>query len=236
MNHDIQHGMTGIPRVCVCCCELQIPQEIMCFVSGAELDAITVSLPAKITPNAIGTTPLAFDAYVIDGHFGLESICLLVDRIYKLDKNARVLVISEKFTESDALVFLQNGVSGIAPYAHLGKQLAIAVHTVASGGFWVPRQLMLSTVDKIRTSQSTLPWLPSEQLEPEDRELLQLLLEDRSNEEIAIQLRLSVSAAKYRISQVLSSFNVGRRSDLILYWYQTQILGPSKYRELWAAN
>ncbi len=236
MNDLFQTGKISRPCVSVFCCEFEIPQEVTRCFSQAGLDVLVVFLPANIAPKAVGTIPLAFDAYFIDGHFPLESTRVLVERLFQLDKCARVLVISEGFVVSEAVLLLQSGVSGLVTYAQLGKQLANAARTVANGSYWIPRMFESVAVDTFRASQPLPPWLPYEQLPPEDRELLPLLLENCSDEEIANRLQLSLRAVKFRTSRVLSNFNVGRRADLMLHWYQTQVLAPSRYQEVQSAD
>jgi DNA-binding CsgD family transcriptional regulator len=53
-----------------------------------------------------------------------------------------------------------------------------------------------------------------------EREVLDLLLENLSNKEIAGRLFVAERTVKFHVSNLLSKFRVARRSELIMHWMQ----------------
>ena len=64
-----------------------------------------------------------------------------------------------------------------------------------------------------------------------EREVLDLLLENLSNKEIAARLFISERTVKFHVSNLLSKFNVQRRADLIVLWMQRTSTFPWLARE-----
>lgn len=59
-----------------------------------------------------------------------------------------------------------------------------------------------------------------------EREVLNALLENLANKEIADRLNISERTVKFHVSSLLEKFSVRRRADLILLCYQEHIPGP----------
>jgi len=59
-------------------------------------------------------------------------------------------------------------------------------------------------------------------LSTRETQVLDRLLENLSNKEIAAKLNISERTVKFHVSNVLTKFGVGRRADLILLRYQQQ--------------
>lgn len=63
-------------------------------------------------------------------------------------------------------------------------------------------------------------------LTPCEREVLNALLENLLNEEVAKRLHISERTAKLRVSNLLAKFGVRRRADLALLYFQAQVARP----------
>ncbi len=64
-----------------------------------------------------------------------------------------------------------------------------------------------------------------------EREVLDLLLANLSNKEIAARLFISERTVKFHVSNLLSKFNVQRRADLIVLWMQRASTFPWMVRD-----
>jgi len=97
-----------------------------------------------------------------------------------------------------------------------------ALPLVSGGGFWVPRSVLSNFVDSILTDQQKRRMKPDSQaqLSRREREVLDSLLENVSNKEIATKLNISERTVKFHVSKLLNKFGVRRRADLILLCYQ----------------
>jgi DNA-binding CsgD family transcriptional regulator len=65
-----------------------------------------------------------------------------------------------------------------------------------------------------------------------ERDVLDLLLANLSNKEIATKLFISERTVKFHVSNLLSKFGVQRRADLIVLWMQRTSTFPWLGREI----
>jgi len=159
--------------------------------------------------------------HVVDGQAPRPVTERLVVAFLNRYPEAPLLVLAEKFTDSNAFPLLRMGTKGLLRYADVRKQLSRAVRAVAAGGFWVPRSLLARFVDSLlsRAGRPRASAHPAD-LSRREREVLEGLLENLSNKEIASKLHISERTVKFHVSSILAKFNVRRRADLILRFYQ----------------
>jgi len=115
------------------------------------------------------------------------------------------------------------GVKGLLTYAEASEYLPAALPLVMRGGFWVPRAILASFVDSILSNVRGRRMLKMEAgtgLSRREQEVLDPLLENLANKEIASKLNISERTVKFHVSNLLNKFGVRRRADLILLCYQ----------------
>jgi DNA-binding NarL/FixJ family response regulator len=107
-------------------------------------------------------------------------------------------------------------------YAEGREQLSRALPLIASGGFWVPRAMLSEFVDSVLTNAHgrRLKVDTGTQLSRREQEVLDQLLENLTNKEIAGKFNISERTVKFHVSNLLAKFGVRRRADLILLCYQ----------------
>jgi DNA-binding NarL/FixJ family response regulator len=161
--------------------------------------------------------------FVIDAHPSRQAAEVLMGWVTSGAPKSRQVVLAQKFTEANAFPLLRLGAKGLLTYAEAPRQLPAAVRTVSDGGFWVPRRLLSRFVDSVLNliHRGATPKGPAD-LSPREREVLDALLENLSNKEIAGRLHISERTAKFHVSRLLEKFGVRRRADLILLHYQTR--------------
>ncbi len=166
------------------------------------------------------------DVFVIDSQAPRQITEVLVAGIQERFPRARQVVIAEKLTEAHAFPLLRLGAKGLLAYEEAYPLLPQALSVVAAGGFWVPRDLLSRFIDsnlglrrerQIRTSPS--------HLSQREREVLNALLENLANKEIAGKLNISERTVKFHVSKLLEKFSVRRRTDLILLAFQDRATG-----------
>jgi len=162
------------------------------------------------------------DIYVLDANAPPATLDLLISAIVNQQPSARMVVLADRFTEETAFPLLRIGAKGLLTYENAESQLEKALELVASGGLWVPRSLLSGFVESI------LPALPSPieagspNLTRREREILDCLLANLSNKEIASKFEIAERTVKYHVSNVLNKFGVQRRADLIVLCFQRQ--------------
>jgi DNA-binding NarL/FixJ family response regulator len=164
------------------------------------------------------TVPRA-SAYVLESHrraVVTEALTAAVTR----RPGARVLVVAEKFTEANAFPLLRLGTKGLVTYQEVESHLGRALKVLAGAGFWVPRALLSRFVDsEVSAARRSRPIALMRRLSRREKEVMELLLENLSNKEIASELHISSRTAKFHVSNLLSKHGVRRRADLMLLAY-----------------
>jgi DNA-binding NarL/FixJ family response regulator len=179
---------------------------------------LTSSLPSEIKQIPIPKSPV----YVIDGQASTQVIHALIESILESNAKARVLVLASKHNDASAFEFLRLGVKGLLAYGQAAKQWQDALPLVAAGGYWVPRSVLSRFVESIigtRKSSMSGNKTPGT-LSRREREVLESLLRNLSNKEIASQLNISERTVKFHVSNLLAKHGVRRRADLIVMRFQ----------------
>jgi DNA-binding NarL/FixJ family response regulator len=172
-------------------------------------------------PGALPALPAA-QVFVLDANGPLRAVVALISRVRAEQPGSRVVVVGEEFAEEIAFPLMRLGIRGMLRYADASTQLAAAVLSVNTGGYWVPRLLLSRFVFGI-LDQPRLP-VPGEarKLSPRERQVHEALIENLSNKEIASRLNLSERTVKFHVSNVLAKHRVRRRADLILQNYHAR--------------
>ncbi len=179
----------------------------------------------RIEPSSLSTLegrlPQETILYVIEGDAHDPPTDAIVTQVLAASPSARPIVLAEEFTEPAAFSLLRLGAKGLITYAEASQRLPIILGEVDAGGFWVPRALLSRFVDE--TWAAKAPRRPVERtsaLTPREQEILDDLLQNLSNKEIASKRSISSRTAKFHVSNVLSKHGVKRRADLFLLCLQ----------------
>jgi len=176
---------------------------------GPTLDAALKALP----PAAIYILDLALA--------GSEPHALLAELLAHVG-NGRVVLVDERMSDEDALELMRRGARGFVSFSNFKAQLPAAVETVASGGIWAPRALIVRALDAVlNTRQAAENVSDAVALSRREREVRDALMLNLSNKEIAEQLHISERTVKFHVSNLLAKFQVRRRADLILLTLQS---------------
>jgi DNA-binding NarL/FixJ family response regulator len=205
------------PTVCLLAFHPLVLSEFERFLSG---HPISVHL-RKLEPDVIADPgKLVFpkaSVYVVESHAHNPTTEALVLSALGSHPGARVMVVAEKFDQSTAFPLLRLGAKGLLSFSEASEQLARAIQEVARGGFWVPRALLSRFVDETLTAvRRPRGTTGGARLSRREKEVLEALLENLSNKEIASRLNMSERTAKFHVSNLLAKYGVRRRADLIL--------------------
>lgn len=185
------------------------------------VEGLTLPLNSAIDT---GSVPEA-NVYVIDVEGQITQIAPAVAELIRQRPSAAFLAVAEAFNDANTFPILRLGVKGILEHAALDRQLVQAVETVFAGGYWVPRIILSDFVSSIlRASPHPRLDRSAVELSRRETEVMNALLGNRSNKEIATELNVSERTVKFHVSNVLRKFRVGRRADLILLGVQNS--GP----------
>jgi DNA-binding NarL/FixJ family response regulator len=155
-------------------------------------------------------------AYIVEAHPQFPVTEAVVTGIHARQPNSRILLLAERFEDSTAFALLRLGVKGLMTYAEAEATLPRALETVAGGGLWVGRALLSRFVDSALCTVPLRVYATGfEGLTRRERQVLEAVLDNLSNKEIARRLHMSERTAKFHVSNLLVKHGVRRRADLL---------------------
>lgn len=146
----------------------------------------------------------------------------LVSTILSRRPGARVIVLGDWFGESNALPLLRLGVRGLLTYHVAERQLPRAIQQVAAGGYWVSRDLLHRFTESVLAPRRRHRLrAPTGRLSAREQQVLEGVLGNLSNKEIAARLHISERTVKFHVSNLLTKYGVQRRAELLLLHFQS---------------
>jgi len=183
--------------------------------SGFSVGEVRVSTEQRDEPAAPEIPQAA--AYIVDCHARPGSAASVVERILARYPAAAICVVGEKLGQSEAFPLMQLRVRGFVTYADAPSQLARAVEALIAGGLWISRTLLTRFLEEAVAADSRYRARRLRgELTQREHEVLDCLIDNLSNKEIAKKLGISERGVKFHVSNLLDKHKVQRRSDLIL--------------------
>jgi DNA-binding NarL/FixJ family response regulator len=168
--------------------------------------------------------------YVLDAASCPSGAAAEVRQLLASDPDAQILVLGDGFSDEEAFDLLHVGAKGLLTHEKMEEQLPKALATVSTGGFWVWRRMLSRFVQALGgPSRAPDTVFPNDvRISQRERQIAIALCKNLTNKEIANELNISERTVKFHVSNLLSKFNVQRRSDLVLLWYGqgTNVLNP----------
>ncbi|HLJ19550.1 MAG TPA: response regulator transcription factor, partial [Stellaceae bacterium] len=162
-------------------------------LSGAEITEVG-SLPEATAALERGDTDLLLLDLQMPGMNGLASLAALRSAYPAVP----VLVVS---ANEDPLIMrevLEFGASGFLPKSTPVAEIGSAVAAILAGGIWLPEAASAAYLDE---SESALAQGIAE-LTPQQRRVLMLLTDGKSNKQIAFELAVTEATVKAHLSQI----------------------------------
>jgi len=206
-------------RITVCLVSFHplLESELRRILSDDEFRLLFRKAEPEGAPEFSGLSIPRASVFVIEAQPRDETTAGLAAAILAAHPAARLVVVAEKFTEENSFPLLRLGAKGLLTYTEVNTQLDRALRVIAAAGFWVPRALLSRFVEHTLSASPrprTLPVL--RRLSRRETEVMELLLQNFSNKEIAGRLNFSSRTAKFHVSNLLAKHGVRRRADLIL--------------------
>lgn len=177
--------------------------------AGTIADALTEA--AKLHPHVV-----LLDMKLPDGS-GPEACGQLLARA----PSTRVLMLSSFADEAMVMAAVRSGAQGYLLKDVRSNDLIQAIRTVASGQSYLDPRVAQQTLLWIRHQGKpghTPPPHGLAQLSPQERAILPLLAEGKTNKEIAASLRLSDKTIKNYLAHIFDKLQVSRRTEAVA-WY-----------------
>ncbi|HJV69285.1 response regulator transcription factor [Ideonella sp.] len=196
------------------------------LVPGVVVNAVSSAKEARFTLRV----QQDHDLMLLDLQLGDANGFELLTDVRRTDPELSVVVLSSSDRASDVIQAIDLGAMGFLPKRMTTEDLADALRLVMAGGIYVPTM----TVNPMRDADEPPPApvaahatggagngdsLPSfEELgvTPRQADVLMLLLQGKSNKDIARRLGLSVETIKDHVQAVLRALGVSSRTQAVL--------------------
>lgn len=199
-------------------------EELSGWLVPAGIPFERVRMPWSYTPNAGRIQAGPGSMCVVDGCYPAVDTRSLIKALLDTSPETRVIVVAEELAEPFAFPLLKAGVKGLLTYVGARRQLLPALAAISKGGYWVPRVLLTRFLDAfLAPSTAPLPWRPTS-ISRREQDVLDALLQNLSNKEIASRLDIAERTVKFHVSNLLAKFRVQRRADVILHSFQSGAL------------
>ncbi|GJL56460.1 MAG: DNA-binding response regulator [Nitrospirales bacterium] len=165
---------------------------------------------AKAIMEAIRLKPdvVLMDVRLPDGS-GIEA-CREIRNAYP---NTRILFLTS-FADDDAVMAtIMAGADGFLLKEIGGDELIRAVKTVAEGHSILDPATTQRVLAKMKTISEATPESKSENLSPQEKKVLALVAEGKTNKEIAVAMDLSDKTVGHYLENIFQKLNVTRRSQ-----------------------
>ena len=129
-----------------------------------------------------------------------------------------VIMLTSYADEQAVMASILGGASAYLLKQTRGSQLAEAIEGVARGESLLDPQVTLRVLEEVRKSAAgAAAATPESQLTDNERKILHLIAEGKTNREIAAEIYLSDKTVKNYVSSILSKLNMKRRSEAAAY-------------------
>ena len=197
------------------CHPLVLPQFEQ-LISSTGYRLLARRLEANRIPDFENLSVPKASVYIVEAHSQMSVTEAVVTGLHARQPAARILMLAESFSDPAAFGLLRLGVKGLITYAEAERSLPQALDTLNSGGLWVGRALLSRFVDSALCTVPLRVYATGfEGLTRREREVLEAVLDNLSNKEIAHRLHMSERTAKFHVSNLLVKHGVRKRADLL---------------------
>jgi DNA-binding NarL/FixJ family response regulator len=140
---------------------------------------------------------------------GLETL----DGIHRARPSVRLIVIGPDGNDELILRSIMAGARAYLDQTASTETVRVAINAVIGGSIWAPRKLLSKLIDRLlKVPDSSLTKVPH--LTDREREVLELILQARSNREIAEQLGIEERTVKAHVGRLMRKTGSDNRIEL----------------------
>ncbi|MEA2004683.1 MAG: response regulator transcription factor [Acidobacteriota bacterium] len=148
----------------------------------------------------------------------LKEICKAIKGLEKKDIKYQPMFLGTVPSHEEVVSLINSGMRGYFDLNDPSDQLAEAIRIVHKGDIWLPRDKMSSIMDKIISVVGRdLKERTLDQLTPTEFQVLRLIGQGKSNDEIAEAMFISKNTVRSHIKSIYAKLNTHSRLQLALY-------------------
>lgn len=140
-------------------------------------------------------------------------------RLLAVSPQLRILVLTSYAENATVVAAVQSGAHGYVLKDVRSDELIRAIRTVAEGRGYLDPRIAQQALNSIRAGRRTATYAHrTARLSPQERLIMPLLAEGKTNKEIAAQLRLSDKTVKNYLANIFDKLQVTRRSAAVAWF------------------
>jgi DNA-binding NarL/FixJ family response regulator len=184
-------------------------EEDLCVIGEADTVGEGVALVQRMHPQMVLLDMRLPDASGIDA----------CRRLLDVSPDLRILVLTSYAEDATVLAAVQSGAHGYVLKDVRASELIGAIRTVGAGRGYLDPRIAQQALQWIRTRPRT-GGIPEglAQLSPQERLIMPLLAQGKTNKEIAAELRLSDKTVKNYLANIFDKLHVKRRTEAVAYF------------------
>jgi DNA-binding NarL/FixJ family response regulator len=164
---------------------------------------------------------LAPDVVLLDIRLPGESGLDLLEKLKVF--NTKVLILTSFDDEEHVLVALRGGANGFILKNVSDEMLCGAIRTIYQGGRVLSPQIAERMVQQLTTEPES-PSIDEHDLSFQELQLLRLLVEGASNDQMAAELFMSVASVKRKLRNIFTKLKVQNRAQAAAVIVQRQLI------------
>jgi len=170
------------------------------------------------------------DIFIVDGEILREAAALSLPPILGFTRKCadmRAIVIGDRFNEESVVAMMKGGVRGFLLREHIDADLIKCIRIVSRGELWLSTKLIGRVFDElIRESHKKLllksptgnQLAKMKDISKREMEVMALISESMTNEEIAQKLFLSAKTIKTHIRNIFEKTGIRNRVEAVLLY------------------
>jgi DNA-binding NarL/FixJ family response regulator len=156
------------------------------------------------------------DVVLVGGRSG-QSAFQQVEALKAIRPDMRIIVTGSGVSDDTMLNALACGAKGYVDEAAPVQELVKAIRIVAQGLIWAPRHVLAMFIDRSSNPSSRRLPIGRQNFTVREKEVLDLLVEGRSNKEIGQSLTIKERTVKAHVSKLMRKVGVQNRIALSMH-------------------
>lgn len=175
--------------------------------------------------SAIAEIPGRSDVIVLDVRLPDGNGFDVCRKIKAVDDSVQVIMLTSFGQDDMVLDAISAGASGYLLKESRGRTVIDAIRTVAQGGSMFGPEVTAALFQRLRASKEA-PTDPIEALSANERKVLALVAEGKTNREIGETLFLSEKTVKHYVSNILAKLGYQRRAEAAAHYARYRVDHP----------
>jgi DNA-binding NarL/FixJ family response regulator len=161
-----------------------------------------------------------YSALLVHLHAPVEAVIASIGKMRKARSGLKLIVMSETLLPEDVQSVIGAGAKGFVAETASINEIVMAVEVVLDGSIWAPRKVLAALIESTGNGSGGARERSSEpirqMLTDRERDVLQLLMNGRSNREIAAAMGIEPATVKAHLGRMLRKTKATNRVELTL--------------------